>query len=76
MIGPGVQDYLERDLGRGSLVPHQLFLAAGAVQVRYLYPVYCEDPGPDRVPPRADWITGTAGHRPGCNRCSGPSSRL
>jgi mannosyltransferase len=44
MIGPGVQYYLERDLGRGSLVPHQLFLAAGAVQLRHLYPVYCKDP--------------------------------
>ena len=44
MIGPGVQYYLERDLGRGSLVPHQLFLAAGAAQVRNLYPVYCRDP--------------------------------
>ena len=76
MIGPGVQYYLERDLGRGGLAPHQLFLAGGVVQLHHLYPVYCEDPGPDRVPPRADWITGTAGHRPGCNRCSGPSSRL
>jgi len=44
MIGPGVQYYLEQDLRRGSLVPHQLFLAAGAAQLRNLYPVYCKDP--------------------------------
>jgi len=44
MIGPGVQYYLEQDLPRGALVPHQLFLAADAVQLHHLYPVFCKDP--------------------------------
>jgi len=44
MIGPGVQYYLERDLGRGGLAPHQLFLAGGVVQLHHLYPVFCKDP--------------------------------
>jgi mannosyltransferase len=44
MIGPGVQYYLEQDLRRGALVPHQLFLAGEAAQLRHLYPVFCKEP--------------------------------
>jgi mannosyltransferase len=44
MIGFGIQYYLERDLGNGTLVPHQLFLAGGATQLQQLYPVFCKDP--------------------------------
>ena len=44
MIGPGVQYYLEQDLRPGVPVPHQLFLAGQAVQLRHLYPVFCQDP--------------------------------
>jgi mannosyltransferase len=44
MIGPGVQYYLEQDLRPGALVPHQLFLAGEAVQLRHLYPVFCQEP--------------------------------
>jgi mannosyltransferase len=44
MIGPGVQYYLEQDLRPGALLPHQLFLAGAAAQLRHLYPVFCKDP--------------------------------
>jgi mannosyltransferase len=44
MIGLGVKYYLEQDLQHGALVPHQLFLAGGTVQLHHLYPVYCAQP--------------------------------
>jgi mannosyltransferase len=44
MIGPGVQYYLEQDLRDGALVPRQLFLAGGSVQLHHLYPVFCKEP--------------------------------